>query len=75
MSVPINLEIATVNGLSGHSDHKQIMNYISRLKQRPERIIVDHGESSKCIELARTLHSAFRCETMAPKLLETIRLK
>jgi len=60
---------------SGHSDHKQIINYISRLKQAPERIIVDHGESSKCIDLARTCHNIFRCETIAPKLLETVRLK
>jgi len=75
MGIPINLEIASINGLSGHSDHKQLINYISRLKQAPERIIVDHGESSKCIEFARTCHNIFRCETMAPKLLETIRLK
>jgi hypothetical protein len=75
MGIPINLEIANINGLSGHSDHKQLINYISRLKQAPERIIVDHGESSKCIEFARTCHNIFRCETLAPKLLETIRLK
>jgi hypothetical protein len=75
VSVPINMEIASVNGLSGHSDHKQIINYISRLKQAPERIIVDHGEATKCIELARTCHNIFRCETEAPKLLETLRLK
>jgi predicted metal-dependent RNase len=75
VGIPINLEIANINGLSGHSDHKQLLNYISRLKQAPERIIVDHGESSKCIEFARTCHNIFRCETLAPKLLETIRLK
>jgi KH/beta-lactamase-domain protein len=75
MAIPINLEVANINGLSGHSDHKQLLNYISRLKQAPERIIVDHGESSKCVDFARTCHNIFRCETMAPKLLETIRLK
>lgn len=75
VGIPINLEVANINGLSGHSDHKQLLNYISRLKQAPERIIVDHGESSKCVDFARTCHNIFRCETMAPKLLETIRLK
>lgn len=75
VAIPINLEIANINGLSGHSDHKQLLNYISRLKQAPERIIVDHGENSKCVDFARTCHSVFRCETLAPKLLETIRLK
>ena len=75
VAVPINCEIFTVEGLSGHSDRKQLVNYISRLKQRPERVIVDHGEASKCIELARDLYKMFRVETLAPKLLETIRLK
>jgi KH/beta-lactamase-domain protein len=74
-AVPINLEIFNVNGLSGHSDHKQILNYLSRLKQKPERIIVDHGESSKCADLSRTLHKIFRTETLCPKNLETVRLK
>ena len=75
MAVPINMEIATISGLSGHSDFKQLINYISRLKQRPERIIVDHGENSKCVDFARTCYKIFRCETLAPKLLETVRLK
>jgi hypothetical protein len=74
-ALPINLEIATIEGLSGHSDYKQIMNYLHRLKQTPERIIFNHGESSKCVELARTAHRIFKVETLAPKLLETIRLK
>jgi KH/beta-lactamase-domain protein len=74
-AVPINLEIFNVNGLSGHSDQKQILNYLSRLKQKPERIIVDHGESSKCVDLSRTLHKIFRTETLCPKNLETVRLK
>jgi hypothetical protein len=75
VAIPINMEITTVSGLSGHSDHKQLLNYISRLKQRPERIIVNHGENSKCVEFARTCYKIFRCETLAPKLLETVRLK
>ena len=75
MAVPINMEIATVSGLSGHSDFKQLINYLSRLKQRPERIIVNHGENSKCVDFARTCYKIFRCETLAPKLLETVRLK
>ncbi len=74
-ALPINCEIATIDGLSGHSDVKQLVNYLSRLKQIPERIIVDHGENSKCIEFARHAHSLFKTETLAPKLLETVRLK
>jgi predicted metal-dependent RNase len=74
-AVPVNCQIETIDGLSGHSDIKQLQNYVARLKQIPERIIVNHGEASKCIELSRILHKLLRCETTAPKNLETIRLK
>ena len=75
VAIPINMEIHTLDGLSGHSDNKQLMNYLGRLRQTPERIIVNHGEASKCVEFARNIHKMFGCETFAPKLLETIRLK
>ncbi len=75
ITIPVNLEIITVEGLSGHSDVKQLSNYLSRLKQIPERIIVNHGDNSKCVEFARNAHKIFRCETLAPKLLDAIRLK
>ena len=75
MAIPVNCEIVTVEGLSGHSDRKQLVNYLTRLRQRPERIICNHGEERKCLELARDLHKIMRVETLAPKLLETIRLK
>ncbi len=74
-SLPIKLEIATIEGLSGHSDYKQLINYIYRLRQKPERIVCCHGEASKCLELSYNLHKIFRCETLAPKLLETVRLR
>ena len=74
-TIPIKCNIETIDGLSGHSDFKQLINYLTRLKQRPERVIVNHGEASKCIDLARNVHKILRCETSAPKLLETLRLK
>lgn len=74
-ALPINCEVVSIDGLSGHSDRNQLINYISKLRQCPERIIVNHGENAKCIELARDMRKLFRCETLAPKLLETVRLK
>ena len=74
-SVPLNMEVLTMDGLSGHSDYKQLMNYIGKLRNNPERIIANHGEAMKCIEFARNAHRIFKCETLAPRLLETVRLK
>ncbi len=71
----IELEIYTVEGFSGHSDLNQLVNFIKYLNPRPKKIIVGHGETSKCINLASTLYKKFHMETISPKNLETIRLR
>ncbi len=73
-SMELKLEIETIQGLSGHSDHRQLLEFIGRLP-RPKRVFTNHGESIKCVDLARTVHKIFKIETDAPKVLETIRLK
>ncbi len=74
-AVQVNLEVQTVHGLSGHSDRKQLVSYVYNLPGKLERILVNHGDNYKCLELTRDLHRIFKCETVAPKNLESIRLK
>jgi len=74
-TMKLELEVETIEGLSGHSDKNQIINYVHRLKSKPERILVVHGDNTKPINLARTLHKIFRMETLAPKNLEAVRLR
>ncbi len=74
-SIELNLEIATVEGLSGHCDNRQLLGFVQNLRAKPRKILVNHGENAKCVELARTLHKLFKIETVAPKVLETVRLK
>jgi KH/beta-lactamase-domain protein len=73
--LPLKLEIQTIEGLSGHSDRNQLLSFIHHLAARPDRILVCHGESSKCSEFTRTVHKIFRTESYAPRNLEGVRLK
>ncbi|MDQ1371134.1 MAG: uncharacterized protein QG582_48 [Candidatus Thermoplasmatota archaeon] len=75
VTLHMKMDIETVDGFSGHSDRRQLVNYVSTLEPRPERIIICHGEEYKCAELASTLYKKFGIETRAPLNLETIRLK
>jgi len=61
--------------ITNHSDRRQLMNYVKRCNPQPRKVIVVHGESSRCLDLASSIHKAYRIETIAPKNLETIRLK
>jgi uncharacterized protein len=73
--VQIKLDVHTVEGFSGHSNRVQLINFVSRCEPRPKKIILNHGESSRCLDLASTLHKQFRVETMAPRNLEAVRIK
>jgi len=75
LTLPIKMDVETIDGFSGHSDRLQLMNYVGTMEPRPERVIVNHGEEFKCADLASSLYKKFGIETRAPMNLETIRLK
>jgi len=70
----INMEVHKVE-ITNHSDRKQLMNYVKRCNPNPRKVILMHGESSRCLDLASSMHKQYRLETTAPKNLETIRIK
>ncbi len=70
----INLEVHRVE-ITNHSDRRQLMNYVKRCNPQPRRVIVVHGEASRCLDLASSIHKQFQIETIAPKNLEVVRIK
>lgn len=72
--VHVNMDVHKME-ISGHADRKQLINFVYRCEPRPKKIILVHGESSKCLDLASSLHRQFRVETICPRNLEIIRLK
>ncbi len=73
--IKVNLEIRRIEGMTGHSTRNQLTSFIYNLDPKPKRVIVNHGESSKCLDLASSIHKLNKIETNAPKVLETIRIK
>jgi predicted metal-dependent RNase len=71
--VEVNMRIETVDGFSGHSDRKQLMNYVKSLSSKPEKVITVHGDEGKCLDLASSIYKTYKMETRAPMNLETIR--
>ena len=73
--ISVKMEVATLNGLSQHSGRNELLQYVSRMSPKPKKIIINHGEVSKCLDLASTLYKQNKVETIVPRNLETIRLK
>ena len=72
--VKVRLHVDAIEGFSGHSDRRQIINYITNLKPKPERVVVCHGERAKCLSIARFVEKRCGVETIVPAAMETFRL-
>lgn len=72
---PINLQVRTVEGFSAHSSRNQLMAFMANISPKPKKLIINHGEASRCLDLASSVYKAQKIETVVPKNLETIRLR
>ncbi|MBD3310444.1 beta-CASP ribonuclease aCPSF1 [Candidatus Woesearchaeota archaeon] len=70
----LKIEVSRIE-ITAHSDRKQLMNFVYRCNPKPKKVIVNHGENSRCLDLASSLHKQNRIETVSPRNLEAIRIK
>jgi KH/beta-lactamase-domain protein len=70
----LNLQIETINGLSSHNDYNQSLAYISRMKQKLRRVLVNHGEKTRVQSLANSVNKIYKIQTQYPLVEESIRL-
>jgi hypothetical protein len=74
-AIKVNMRIESVEGFSGHSDRSQLLSFLKRISPKPNRVIVNHGERRKSDIFAHTISRMFRVRTVAPDVLETLRLR
>jgi hypothetical protein len=72
--VQCNLHVDSIEGFSGHSDRRQLVNYLTNLNPKPERIFLVHGEKSKIYNLANFIGNKAGINTIVPSVMETFRL-
>jgi KH/beta-lactamase-domain protein len=73
--IDINMQVITISGLTTHAGRSELLDYANRVNPKPNRIIIIHGEQSKCLDLASSIYKLQHIETNVPRNLETIRLK
>jgi KH/beta-lactamase-domain protein len=74
-NIKINIEVMTIKGFTAHSGRNELMGFMNRCTPKPKRVIIQHGEASKCLDLASSIYKLNHCETNTPRNLETIRLR
>jgi len=73
--VQVNMEVSTITGLTAHAGRNEILSFFNNMRPKPKRIIINHGEVSKSLDLASALYKLNRVETNVPRGLETLRLR
>ncbi len=73
--INVNMRVELLPGLSPHAGRNELLAFFNNMRPRPKKIIVNHGEVSKSLDLASALYKLNRVETVVPRTLETIRLR
>jgi uncharacterized protein len=72
--VQCKLHVESIEGFSGHSDRRQLINYLTNLNPKPERVFFVHGEKSKIHNLANFVENKAGINAIVPAVMETFRL-
>jgi hypothetical protein len=67
--------VHSVEGFSGHSDRNQLFAFLKRVSPRPSRVILGHGERRKTDLFAHQISRILKLRTVAPDVLEKLRLR
>ncbi len=73
--IKVNMEVTTLTGFSAHPGRNELLGFFNNMRPKPKRIIINHGEISKSLDLASALYKLNRVETNVPRALEGIRLR
>jgi hypothetical protein len=73
--IKIEFEVFTITGFSAHPGRNELVAFFNNMRPKPKRIIINHGEVSKSLDLASTLYKLTKVETNVPRNLETLRLR
>jgi hypothetical protein len=73
--VKIEFQVETIHGFSAHAGRNELLSFFNNMRPRPKRVIVNHGEVSKSLDLASAIYKLNKVETNVPRNLETLRLR
>ncbi len=73
--VKVEMAVETITGFSAHAGRNELLSFFNNMRPKSKRIIINHGEVSKSLDLASALYKLNRVETNVPRTLETLRLR
>lgn len=73
VKVPVNMDVETVTGFSGHADRNGLMTFLTSMQSKPQRVLCVHGDENAVKEFSQSIQREIGVRAHAPKNLETFR--
>ena len=70
----VNCKIYNLDGLSGHADQKDIVEWISNFNEKPKKVFLVHGEKNSLNVLSHSIEKELNIHTQIVKLRETVQI-
>jgi metallo-beta-lactamase family protein len=71
---PVRAKIVKVHGFSGHADRKELLEWISNLKQPPRKVFLVHGEKESAEHFRQYLTANTGWNVMVPEYQQAVSL-
>ena len=74
-TVSFKMQLAEIEGLSAHADHAELLDWLSDVKEPPEKLFIVHGEKEGAEALKQGIKETYGWESEIPQLygIEEIR--
>lgn len=66
--VPFHMEVAEIEGLSAHADHTELIDWMSKVKNKPAHIFIVHGEKESAEALQKGIKETYDWDAEIPEL-------
>ena len=73
--VPFHMQVAEIEGLSAHADHKELMDWMSEIRNNPKRIFIVHGEKESAEALQKGIKETYGWNSEIPQLYSIEEIK
>lgn len=72
--VSFNMQLESIEGLSAHADHEELLGWLSELREKPERIFIVHGEKDSAEALQKGIKDTYNWDSEIPDLYSIMTL-
>ena len=67
---PVKSRTVNLQGLSAHADQRELINWLSNIKNKPQNIFIVHGEKDGAEGLKNKIKEVYNWDSEIPELLQ-----